>query len=42
MRDKPEPVGPGLHERVIQRAESIRSRWNVAIPPRPTDVTGTG
>ncbi|HEY0990190.1 MAG TPA: AAA domain-containing protein [Kofleriaceae bacterium] len=35
-RDKPvEPVGPSLHERVIQRAESIRSRWNIALPPRP-------
>jgi hypothetical protein len=40
-RDKPEPTGPSLHERVIQRAESIRSRWNVAIPPRPTVVAGT-
>jgi hypothetical protein len=41
-KDKPgEPAGPSLHERVIQRAESIRSRWNVAIPPRPTDVPGS-
>jgi hypothetical protein len=35
-RGKPaEPPGPSLHERVIQRAESIRSRWNIALPPRP-------
>jgi hypothetical protein len=40
-KDKPEPTGPSLHERVIQRAESIRSRWNVAIPPRPTDIAST-
>ena len=33
-----EPVPPSLHERVIQRAESIRSRWNVPIPPRPADA----
>jgi len=38
-REKPvEPVGPSLHERVIQRAESIRSRWNIALPPRPVEV----
>ncbi|HEX3761255.1 MAG TPA: AAA domain-containing protein [Kofleriaceae bacterium] len=30
-----EPPGPSLHERVIQRAESIRSRWNIVLPPRP-------
>ncbi|HSS01830.1 MAG TPA: AAA domain-containing protein [Kofleriaceae bacterium] len=41
-KDKPEPTGPSLHERVIQRAESIRSRWNVAIPPRPTEIAGAG
>jgi hypothetical protein len=41
-KDKPgEPAGPSLHERVIQRAESIRSRWNVAIPPRPPEVAGS-
>jgi very-short-patch-repair endonuclease len=34
-----EQPGPSLRDRVIQRAESIRSRWNVPIPPRPTDVT---
>jgi hypothetical protein len=35
-RSKPTEVpGPSLHERVIQRAESIRSRWNIALPPRP-------
>lgn len=32
-KDKPGEPGPSLHERVIQRAESIRSRWNVVIPP---------
>jgi hypothetical protein len=30
-----EPPLASLHERVIQRAESIRSRWNIALPPRP-------
>ena len=35
-KDKPsEPPAPSLHERVIQRAESIRSRWNIPIAPRP-------
>jgi hypothetical protein len=34
-----EPAGPSLRERVIQRAESIRSRWSVPLPPRPTDST---
>ena len=39
-KDKPsEPAAPSLHERVIQRAESIRSRWNIPIAPRP-DVAG--
>jgi hypothetical protein len=38
-REKPvEPAGPSLHDRVIQRAESIRSRWNIALPPRPVEV----
>jgi hypothetical protein len=27
-----------LHERVIQRAESIRSRWHTAVPPRAASV----
>jgi very-short-patch-repair endonuclease len=40
-KDKPsEPPSPSLHERVIQRAESIRSRWNIPLPPRP-DVAGS-
>ena len=29
-----EPAPSSLHERVIQRAESIRSRWHTAVPPR--------
>jgi very-short-patch-repair endonuclease len=35
-----EPATPSLHERVIQRAETIRSRWNVpvAAPARGPDV----
>jgi hypothetical protein len=34
-KGKPKPVEPtpaSLHQRVIQRAESIRSRWHTAIP----------
>jgi hypothetical protein len=34
-KGKPKPAEPtpaSLHERVIQRAESIRSRWHTAIP----------
>lgn len=38
-KDKPaEPAPPSLHERVIQRAESIRSRWTVRLPPRPPEI----
>jgi len=33
-----EPTGPSLRERVIQRAESIRSRWSVPLAPRPVDT----
>jgi len=34
---EPAPTA-SLHERVMQRAESIRSRWNTAIPRRSTRV----
>jgi hypothetical protein len=41
-KDKPSDApAPSLHERVIQRAESIRSRWSVVIPPRPADVASS-
>ena len=33
-----EVAEPSLSERVIQRAESIRSRWNIALPPRATEA----
>ena len=28
---------PSLRDRVVQRAESIRSRWQIALPARPVD-----
>ncbi|HEU4731678.1 MAG TPA: AAA domain-containing protein, partial [Kofleriaceae bacterium] len=42
VRAKPgEPPGPSLRERVIQRAESIRSRWNVPVQPRPVEAASS-
>jgi hypothetical protein len=36
-----DPPTPSLHVRVIQRAESIRTRWNIASRVRSPDLTSS-
>lgn len=42
-KDKPDAPAPSLRERVLQRAEAIRSRWNVPVPApaRPSEPGGS-